>query len=190
MKDGIRDTLVFDVKDLRHEDFKQYEALVPPETLGLIFEEADFVNPLSCTIILLRQGGNNICVTADVTSVISVACRRCVAEFEIDVTTTLDLFFSFKDESSEEDEADERYYNGETLNISEDVRQAVMLEMPMWPLCSETCEGLCPQCGIEINAGVCACEIENEAPVAASNPLSAQLASIFPKAGPLKNTGK
>ena len=190
MKDGIRDTLVFDVKDLRHEDFKQYEALVSPETLGLIFEEAEFVNPLSCTIILLRQGGNNISVTADVTSVISVECRRCVAAFEIDVATTLDLFFSFKDGSSEQDEADERYYDGETLDISEDVRQAVMLEVPMWPLCSETCEGLCPQCGTELNAGACACDIENEEPVVASNPLSAQLASIFPKADPLKNSGK
>ena len=182
MKESIRKTLVFDVKDLRHEDFKQYEALVSSETLGLIFEEVEFVNPLSCTILLLRQGGDNICVTADITSVISAECRRCVIPFEIDVTTTLDLFFSLKDESSEQDEGDERYYDGETLDISEDVRQAVMLEIPMWPLCSETCEGLCPQCGTELNAGVCACEIEDEVPIPASNPLSAQLESIFSKA--------
>jgi uncharacterized protein len=182
MKEGIRRTLVFDLKDLRHEDFKQYEALVPSETLGLIFEEAEFVNPLSCTILLLRQGGNNMCVTADITSVISVECRRCVIPFEIDVATTLDLFFFFKDGSSEQDEADERYYDGETLDISEDVRQAVMLEIPMWPLCSETCDGLCPQCGTELNAGVCACEIEDEVPVTDSNPLSTQLASIFSEA--------
>ena len=172
MKEGIRDTLVFDVKDLRHEDFKKYEALVPPKTLGLIYEEAEFVSPLSCTVHLIRQGGNNICVTADITSVISVECRRCVEPFEIDVATSLNLFFSFKNESSEEDDADERYYDGETLDISEDTRQALMLEIPMWPLCSETCEGLCPQCGTVLNAGVCSCEAENETPVATSNPFS------------------
>ena len=190
MKEGIRETLVFDVKDLRHEDFKQYEALVPPEILGLIFEEAEFVNPLSCTILLLRQGGNNISVTVDLTSEISVDCRRCVTPFEIDIAITFDLFFSFKDGSSEQDEADERYYDGETLDISEDVRQAVLLETPMWPLCSETCEGLCPQCGTELNTGACRCEIEDEAPMTASNPLSAQLASIFSEAGPLKDAEK
>lgn len=189
MKEGIRDTLVFDVKDLRHEDFKKYEALVPPETLGLIYEEAEFVSPLSCTVHLLRQGGNNICVTADITSVMSVECGRCVEPFKIDVTTSLNLFFSLKNESSEEDEADERYYDGETLDISEDTRQALILEIPMWPLCSKTCEGLCLQCGTELNAGACSCEIESEAPVATSNPLSAQLASIFSKAGPLKDAG-
>ena len=120
MKEGIRNTLVFDVKDLRHEDFKKYEALVPPETLGLMYEEAEFVSPLSCTVLLLRQGGNNICVTADITSVVLAECRRCVKLFEIDIATSLNLFFFLGDESSEEDEADAQYYDGETLDISED----------------------------------------------------------------------
>ena len=141
MKEVIRDTLVFDVKDLRHEDFKTYEALVPPETLGLIYEEAEFVGPLACSVLLLRQGDNNICVTADITSALSVECRRCVKPFEVDVDTTLKLFFSLNDESSDQDEADTQSYDGETLDISEDARQALLLEIPMWPLCSETCEG-------------------------------------------------
>ena len=172
MKEGIRDTLVFDVKDLRHEDFKQYEALVPPETLGLIYEEAEFVSPLSCKVLLLRQGDNNISVTADITSTLSAECRRCIKPFEIDAAATLNVFFSFGDESSDEDEADVRYYDGDTLDISEDARQAFILEIPMWPLCSETCEGLCTACGTELNVGACSCETENEAGVAASNPFS------------------
>ena len=114
---------------------------------------AEFVSHLSCTVLLLRQGGNNICVTADITSVALAECRRCVKPFEIEVATTLNLFFFLGDESSEEDEADAQYYDGETLDISEDARQALILEIPMWSLCSETCEGLCPQCGTELNAG-------------------------------------
>jgi uncharacterized protein len=172
MKESIRDTLVFHVKDLRHEDFKQYEALVPSETLGLIYEEAEFVSPLSCTVLLLRQGGDNIFVTVDITSVMSADCRRCIKPFEINVATTFDVFFSYSDESSEQEATDERFYDGETLDISEDVRQALILEIPMWPLCSETCEGVCPQCGTELNVGACACDVENEEPVATSNPFS------------------
>ena len=190
MKEVIRDTLVFDVKDLRHEDFKKYEALVPPDTLGLIYEEAEFVSPLACTVLLLRQGDNNICVTADIASALSVECRRCVKPFEIDIDTTLNLFFSFNNESSDQDEADTQSYDGETLDISEDARQALLLEIPMWPLCSETCEGLCPQCGTELNADVCSCEIENDAPVTDSNPLRAQLESVFSETSRLKDTGR
>ena len=190
MKEGIRDTLVFNVKDLRHEDFKKYEALVLSDSLGLAYEEAKFINPLACTIEFFHQGGDNFYVTANINTIISVECRRCINPFEVDLITTLDLLFSIDNEASEPDEDDERYYDGETLDISEDVRRALVLEIPTWSLCSETCKGLCSQCGTDLNTTDCSCEITDETSAPASNSLSAQLASAFSKAGALKNTGK
>jgi uncharacterized protein len=129
-------------------------------------------------------------VTADVDTTISVECRRCISSFEVDITTTLGLLFSIGDESSELDEDDERYYDGEVLDISEDVRRALILEIPTWSLCSETCKGLCPECGTDLNATDCSCEIADETSVRAPNSLSAQLENAFSKVGSLKNTGK
>ena len=196
--EGISHTLVFNVKDLRHEDFKEYEVLVPSEPLGLTYEEAKFIKPLSCKVGLFRQVGDNIYVTADVDTTILVECRRCINPFEVDITTTLGLLFSLGivpqasrgSRQSESDEDAERYYDGETLDISEDVRRALVLEIPTWSLCSETCKGLCPECGTDLNTTECACEMTDETSVHASNSLSAQLASAFSKVGPLKNTGK
>ena len=173
MQEGTRDTLVFDMKDFRHEDSKAYEALVPPAPLGLNYEDVEFNNPLSCAVRLFRQGEDNVYVTADIETKISVECGRCITAFAVDITTTLELLFSVGSESSEESEADERYYDGETLDISEDVRQALVLEIPAWPLCSETCEGLCPQCGAELNISACSCEPTDEAPASTSNPFAA-----------------
>ena len=190
MKEGMCDTLVFSVKDLRHEDFKEYEALVPSEPLDLTYEEAKFINPLSCQVGLFHRGGDNIYVTADVDTTVLVECRRCINPFEVGITTTLDLLFSMGDESLEPDEDGERYYDGETLDISEDVRRALVLEIPTWSLCSETCKGLCPECGTDLNTTECSCEITDETSVPASNSLSAQLASAFSEVGPLKNTEK
>ena len=190
MKEGIRDTLVFNVKDLRHEDFKEYEALVPSEPLGLTCEEAKFINPLSCSVGFFRQGGDNIYVTADVDTTVLVECRRCIDPFEVDITTTLALLFSIGDEASESDEENERYYDGETLDISEDIRQALVLEIPTWSLCSETCKGLCLECGTDLNTAECSCEMTDETSVPAPNSLSAQLESAFAKVGSLKNTEK
>lgn len=188
--EDVRDTLVFNVKDLRHADFKEYQRLVPSEPLGLTYEEAKFINPLSCTVGLFRQGGDSIYVTADVDTTVLVECRRCINPFEVDITTTLDLLFSMGDESAESDEDDERYYDGEILDISEDVRRALVLEIPTWSLCSETCKGLCPECGTDLNTTECACEIMDETSVRAPNSLSAQLESAFSKVGSLKNTEK
>lgn len=189
MKEGVKDTLVFNVRDLRHEDFKEYEALVPSESLGLTYEEVEFIKPLSCSVGLFRQGGDNIYITTDVNATILVECRRCINPFEVDIATTLGLLFSIGDTSSETDEDGERYYDGETLDISEDVRRALVLEIPTWSLCSETCKGLCLQCGTNLNMTGCSCEMTDEPSLPTSNSLSAQLASAFSKASSLKNTG-
>ena len=189
MKEGVKDTLVFNVKDLRHEDFKEYKALVPSESLDLTYEEAKFIQPLSCRVGLFRQGGDNIYITTDVNTTILVECRRCINPLEVDIVTTLDLLFSMGNVSSEPDEDDQRYYDGETLDISEDVRRALVLEIPTWSLCSEACRGLCPECGADLNATECSCEMTDEPSLPASNSLSAQLASAFSKAGSRKNTG-
>ncbi|MCE2413228.1 DUF177 domain-containing protein [Candidatus Poribacteria bacterium] len=190
MKDGVKDTLAFNVRDLRHENFKEYEALVLSESLGLTYEETKFIKPLSCSVKLFRQGGDNIYVTTEVDTTILVECRRCINPFEMDITTTLDLLFTIGNVSSESDEDDERYYDGETLDISEDVRRALILEVPTWSLCSEACKGLCPECGTDLNTMECSCEITDETSVPASNSLSAQLASAFSEVGSLKNTEK
>ena len=187
--EGVKDTLVFNVRDLRHEDFKEYNTLVPSGALDLAYEEAEFIKPLSCSVGVFRQGGDNLYVTTDVATTILVECRRCIDTFEVDITTTLDLLFSIGNVSLEPDADDERYYDGEILDISEDVRRALILEIPTWSLCSEVCQGLCPECGTDLNMTECSCEITDEPSLPAANSLSAQLESAFSKAGSLKNTG-
>ena len=189
MQEGVKDTLVFNVRDLRYEDFKEYNALVPSDVLDLAYEEAQFIKPLSCRVGVFRQGSDTLYVTTDVATTILVECRRCINPFEVEITTTLDLLFSMGDVASEPDEDDERYYDGETLDISEDVRRALVLEIPTWSLCSEVCKGLCPTCGTDLNTTECSCEIADEPSLPAANSLSGQLASAFSKADALKNTG-
>ena len=43
------------------------------------------------------------------------------------------------------------------LDMSEAVRQYALLALPMKPLCSADCAGLCPTCGKNLNQGPCDC---------------------------------
>ncbi len=45
----------------------------------------------------------------------------------------------------------------DTLDLAPLVRDALVLELPMAPLCREDCAGLCPQCGANRNEGECGC---------------------------------
>ncbi|HEX4865395.1 MAG TPA: DUF177 domain-containing protein, partial [Acidimicrobiales bacterium] len=56
-------------------------------------------------------------------------------------------------------EDDEETYplEGEFLDLQPLVRDALLLELPLAPLCSDECRGICPTCGADLNAGGCAC---------------------------------
>lgn len=43
------------------------------------------------------------------------------------------------------------------VDVTPDLREAVLLRLPAHPLCAETCAGLCPQCGRNLNEGPCEC---------------------------------
>lgn len=45
----------------------------------------------------------------------------------------------------------------EEVDITGDLREAILLNLPRFPLCDETCKGLCPQCGKDLNEGPCGC---------------------------------
>ena len=55
-------------------------------------------------------------------------------------------------------EDDELYpYEGEKLDLHEAFFDNLFLEMPMTTVCSESCRGLCPICGMNLNRGQCNC---------------------------------
>jgi uncharacterized protein len=45
----------------------------------------------------------------------------------------------------------------EEVDITEDIREALVLSLPHFPLCDENCKGLCVQCGKNLNDGPCGC---------------------------------
>ena len=48
------------------------------------------------------------------------------------------------------------------LDMEDVIRQYVLTEVPIKPLCSEKCSGLCPECGTNLNEEKCTCK---EAPI-------------------------
>src|SRR5205823_14521077 len=57
-----------------------------------------------------------------------------------------------------EDDLDTFAFDGESVNLEPFLREQLVLAVPFAPLCREDCKGLCPQCGVDLNSGTCACE--------------------------------
>jgi uncharacterized protein len=56
------------------------------------------------------------------------------------------------------------YYEDQSLDLGEMVREQLNLALPMRPLCQDACKGLCPQCGTNRNHATCACDVKWEDP--------------------------
>ncbi len=53
---------------------------------------------------------------------------------------------------------------GSTLDVTEVVRQHLLIALPMVPLCRPACRGLCPICGADRNEVNCSCIVEEVDP--------------------------
>lgn len=163
----MKDTLVFDVRYIQDGVFNNHEVEIPTSQLELDLEDVRFINPVRGTVQLLRHSEDDIYVKAEIFTDVEMQCGKCLEPFEEDITATFELQFTPTNNPGEIEDG-ERYYDGETFDISEDARQALVIQIPVWPLCSQTCEGLCYECGINLNKEHCSCqntdEIEPETP--------------------------
>ena len=56
-----------------------------------------------------------------------------------------------------EDDLTTAYYREGALDVIEMLREQFQLALPMKPLCAESCRGLCPECGANLNRANCGC---------------------------------
>ena len=60
-----------------------------------------------------------------------------------------------------------------TIDVSEPIMAAILMETPFVVLCREDCKGLCPTCGANLNEGDCGCAAKREAEKLAESPFAA-----------------
>lgn len=97
----------------------------------------------------LVSGG--VLVSGKISAPVTSECGRCLAPTAFTLTVEdLQLFFEITE-------------NQEILEVDEELRAELLLQLPMNPLCSPDCLGLCPKCGCNFNQQTCSCLIENNA---------------------------
>ena len=130
----------------------------------------------SCTITGNIQGDmtvtreyENIRVSGRVTAPLALACSRCLADYPSFVDTNFTIFFR-KGEiitSTDEDELElgemdllSSTYSGDEIDLTHEIEEQVAMEIPLKPLCSDSCKGLCHECGVDLNTSSCSCSKE------------------------------
>jgi uncharacterized protein len=97
---------------------------------------------------------------------LSVACSRCLANFDFSVKNKLKVHFIPGVEGSKPGneieltdlDVEQEFYEEGQINLSSSVRDLILLSLPQIRLCRKDCAGLCPQCGTNLNENDCGCE--------------------------------
>lgn len=89
-----------------------------------------------------------VLLTGTVLSKVTGECGRCLEKIEKTVDERFQELFAYekRDESNDED-GDLFFLDGDLADLEIPVRDAVVLAMPLNPLCRPDCLGLCSECG-------------------------------------------
>ncbi len=114
--------------------------------------------------VRLTRTNRGILVKGTLHTEAEVNCSRCLSRFSYPLTLNIeDEYFPTIDVasgtplSSPDDPGCFTIDEHHIIDLTETIRQYVLLNIPMKPLCHENCAGLCPNCGRNLNQKPCDC---------------------------------
>jgi uncharacterized protein len=115
-------------------------------------------------------------ISARAKAELSVPCGRCLSSVSVDVPVDFELTLVPAEESAGEgdggkdrdrgpvggsfapEQAEEETYAGKVIDLDPIVREQILLALPGYPVCGESCRGLCTVCGANLNERECGCD--------------------------------
>jgi uncharacterized protein len=148
---------------------ERFEQVYAPEQFG---QEQDFrvVEPIALAFDIFKDK-QQFRLVGRVQTTLELACGRCLEPYTLPVDQTFDLRYQPHAENTgegereiEEDDLTTAFYENDEIDLGHLMREQFYLALPMKPLCSDACRGLCPVCGTNLNRGACDCRREWEDP--------------------------
>ena len=154
---------------------------IPDEGLDIEFSEpphAVFLKAEGFTIVgslevkgRLNKLDRDVLVRAELKTTVELSCARCIEPVSMPVSSRLELEYRLKDKAPRGDESELRdedvevyYYTKSRIDLGDAIGDQILLALPMKPLCTDSCKGLCSRCGANLNRGRCKCPEEEVDP--------------------------
>ena len=125
-----------------------------------------FIGPIRGEISVLREF-DHLRVNGRVTAPVAFSCSRCLTEYDSLIDSNFTILFRkdageyFEDEIElGENDLISSSYSGDEIDLTHEIEEQVAIEIPLKPLCSHSCKGLCHVCGTDLNRSQCSCSNE------------------------------
>jgi uncharacterized protein len=106
----------------------------------------------------IKKDGSNYFVTGEVKVKLSLLCDRCLESF--DYVIQADLWEQFTtDETLNLEDEEIKLVTKSIIDLSDTIKETVIMHLPMKVLCDDDCKGICNTCGINLNHETCTCKV-------------------------------
>jgi uncharacterized protein len=143
-----------------HKDCEWFQGMLPEK------EKSDYsLQPVevTCTVKKMRE---TVFVDGNMETTVVSNCCRCLETTNVPIKSNFRYTFvpaqsriTEEEELSPED-LEYGYYEADVIDLDALLFEQIVLQIPIKVLCSETCKGLCPHCGINLNTANCSCHVE------------------------------
>jgi len=130
----------------------------------LLEEESFFSDSVYFTINFTNENNGRVKVKGKVRSEVSLKCVKCLDKFETGINSKFDIVLFPMDvidadnTSLSQAELEYIFYEGDKIDIKKILQEQINFFIPMNPVCSDSCLGICPNCGVNLNEENCKCE--------------------------------
>ena len=149
---------VVNVADLVHRPSSRRTEELSGPTSEMIVTET--VVPAGATLhvdVVLEAVSDGVLATGDARVEWEANCRRCLTPITGLTSSTFREMYS-----STPVEGETYPVRHESVDLELVAREAILLVLPLAPLCGDDCLGLCPTCGVDQNENPCSCAVPEE----------------------------
>jgi len=143
---------------------QHFERRFEPSAFEPDDEDYRVATPVELSMDVEKAGKEAFRITGRATTRLELQCGRCLEGFQLPVDARFELHYvpaienvAEPEREIGEDDLTTAFYREGTLDVIEMLREQFQLALPMKPLCTEACRGLCPECGANLNRTECGC---------------------------------
>ncbi len=138
-----------------------------PMHWGLDEQEISVEGMVHVQLKAVKHNENNVYIRGAIEGGILSECGRCLVHYRDPIRSDFNIEYVPTPQIPLEEELilsreelEINYYQGDQIDINDELRSQLLLAVPMHPLCKPDCRGLCPNCGENLNQKTCSCPAE------------------------------
>lgn len=143
---------------------ERFDKVYPPEAFAAGAVDYRVVEPVTLGFDIYKDKAQ-FRVAGRVRTLLELPCSRCLEPFRWPVDAAFELQYlpaaqgaGDREREVHDEDFSVAYYENDAIDLEQLMREQFELALPMKPLCTAACLGLCPSCGTNLNRGACDCK--------------------------------